>query len=322
MDYRKIIKFGGSSHVVSIPNSWLKKNNLKKGDVVYFEENGNNELVFSPRISEDKEIEKYIIDVSNKSDSELKREISQAYVNNFHTIIIKGENLNPVVYTKVRSNLHSLMALEIIEQTSDKIVAKDFLNMKEISIKELIRDMDTIIRSMFIDSRDSYKKDLAENLLHRDEDVNRLHFLACRTVIYNLKNPNVAKEHELSSPQLLQYWVITTRLEEIADECKRVARFFCKVKLPKEKCNEFVKFYDDISNTYLEVMKSFYTNDRDLALKLVVKKQELMHKCDEFYEKNYKVEFVPQLVERTRFMVNCLHSLIRIIFIAEPNRFI
>ena len=50
MEYRKLIKFGNSSHIVSLPNYWLKKNNLKKGALIYFEENGNGELVLNPEL--------------------------------------------------------------------------------------------------------------------------------------------------------------------------------------------------------------------------------------------------------------------------------
>ena len=34
MGYRKIIAFGDTSYVVSLPKDWVEKNGLKKGDVV------------------------------------------------------------------------------------------------------------------------------------------------------------------------------------------------------------------------------------------------------------------------------------------------
>ena len=67
MEYRKLIKFGESSFVVSIPKTWMTKNNLKKGDLVYFSENGNNELIIAPQLKEeDKEEKKIIINADNK----------------------------------------------------------------------------------------------------------------------------------------------------------------------------------------------------------------------------------------------------------------
>ena len=67
MDYRKLIKFGESSHVISLPASWIRKNNLKKGDHIYFEENGNNELVITAEIKKfEPEQQEITIDIDGK----------------------------------------------------------------------------------------------------------------------------------------------------------------------------------------------------------------------------------------------------------------
>jgi len=55
--------------------------------------------------------------------------------------------------------------------------------MKELSPRTLIRDIDTAVKVMFEDSRDTYKKNLVDSLLQRDEAVNSLHFLTWRTVV-------------------------------------------------------------------------------------------------------------------------------------------
>ena len=51
MEYRKLISFGKNSYVVSLPKNWVRQNKLKKGDLVYIEENVSN-LVLQPRPSE------------------------------------------------------------------------------------------------------------------------------------------------------------------------------------------------------------------------------------------------------------------------------
>ncbi len=45
MEYRKLISFGKSSFVVSLPKSWVTQNKMKKGDLVYFEDSGVNLLI-------------------------------------------------------------------------------------------------------------------------------------------------------------------------------------------------------------------------------------------------------------------------------------
>ena len=94
MEYRKLIKFGNSSHIISLPNSWVKKNKLRKGDLIYYTENGNNELVLNPKLKDEKQgVTEIMIDITNKNLNEMRREIHSAYINNFNTINIIGKDL-------------------------------------------------------------------------------------------------------------------------------------------------------------------------------------------------------------------------------------
>src|SRR3989344_1490978 len=97
MEKRKLIKFGSSSHVLSIPNYWLKKHKLKKGDLLYFEENKNGELILFPELVGEESLKKITIKAENKSLERLGREVLSAYINNFNVIIIIGSNLNAIM---------------------------------------------------------------------------------------------------------------------------------------------------------------------------------------------------------------------------------
>src|SRR3989344_3870559 len=57
--FRRIIKFGDSSHVISLPKKWIDKNNLKKGDLVVCNEE-TNELRILPHIADFKQNAKEI----------------------------------------------------------------------------------------------------------------------------------------------------------------------------------------------------------------------------------------------------------------------
>ena len=37
-EFRKLMAFGNSSYVVSVPKAWVEKNRLKKGDVLVVDE--------------------------------------------------------------------------------------------------------------------------------------------------------------------------------------------------------------------------------------------------------------------------------------------
>ena len=45
MEFRKLMAFGNSSFVVSVPKAWVEKNRLKKGDVLVVDERDRKSVV-------------------------------------------------------------------------------------------------------------------------------------------------------------------------------------------------------------------------------------------------------------------------------------
>ena len=314
LGYRKLIKFGNSSHIISLPSSWVKKNKLKKGDLIYFTENGSNELILTSK-EDNKEIpEKEItIDITEKNFNQIRREISTAYVNNYRVLNIIGKNLSGKLQD-VKKCLNNLMSMEIMEQTSKNIIAKDFLDINTISIENIIRKIDIIIRSLIADSKLTLNENNSENIYQRDEDVNRLCFLILRTIKFNLTNLSNIKEPNITPIILVGYWRVTDYLEKIADEIKRIARFVTKAKLKNKKASEFLNLYSKIEAFYLETMKTYYNKNKEDAIKLTDRKKEFIVLCDRYLEKYGNSKWTPNLIERLKIMINEIYSIARTVY--------
>src|SRR3989344_9398290 len=131
MEYRKIISFGKSSFVVSLPKAWVTQNKLKKGDLVCFDEMGSKLLVQPQNERGEEEEKEVVISVDGKSVSQIQRELIPAYINNVRTVNLIGKEIKDKA-PQIEPIIQNLMALEIMEQSATKIVARDFLNMQEI----------------------------------------------------------------------------------------------------------------------------------------------------------------------------------------------
>lgn len=311
MEVRKLIKFGNSSHVISIPNAWLKKNNLSKGNVIYFEENGDNELILRPQIKEKKEeLKEARIDTTDKSLHSVKREIVSAYVNNNRTLKIVGKNLGQYS-PELREFIHNLLAVEIIEETQNSIITRDFLNVKTLSITTIIRRIDIIIRAMLSDSKEARTKDMIyNNLMNRDKDVNRLTILAYRSCRHYMENTNSKDEH--SVVDYFKMWSMVEHLEKIGDEAKRFARYLRLSKLPEKKLSELLNLFSELERTYINTMGAFYNKDKNLLLEQAANRDVLMKKLDKFLEQNYKIECTPHIIEKLKNLLNHIHSVIKV----------
>ena len=318
MEYRKLIKFGNSSHIISIPNNWVKKNKLKKGDLIYFEENGNGELILNPELKkEEHQLKEITINVNNKEASTIQREIMNAYINDIDIINIIGDLKK---YRKdIEEILKNLLVLEVMEQTPNKIVAKDFLNLNEISIPENIRRIDLTVRSMMNDLKESINDgvDNFDNISYSDNNVNKVRFLLYRAINRSLKTNKLEMFPGVRSfMELLYYRLVINNLEDIADECKRISRFLRSAKIKRNEKNEIKKIYLDIEKSYLNVMKSYYSNNKQLAHDIASKKDEIINACTNLY-KICDNKSVGVILEKLKGIESFIRDIARIVIDSE-----
>ena len=139
-----------------MPKSWINKNNLKRGDLISVTDDGF-ELILSANQKEEKlDTREINIDAKDKDLELIKAEIVSSYLNGYDTINILF-NTNSKESPKIKDIIRNLSGLEIMEQTSTRIVAKNLININEISIGTIIRRMEIITRAMMEDTILCYK---------------------------------------------------------------------------------------------------------------------------------------------------------------------
>lgn len=312
MELRRLIKFGSSSFVVSLPKNWVDKNNLSKGDFLYFNENGNNELIIAPRDAEKKKkISKITIDITNKPLDTVRREIMSAYIKNNDMINIVGD-LKPI-RQPIDNMLHGLLALEIMEDTPDRIVIRDFLNVSDISLGDVIRRMDVMVKVMLGDVDVSFSKNMYDKLSQMDRSVNKLKYLVFRVIRKGMKDPGVLKSLRVENcTELLDYWLVAERLEGIADDTRRIARFLKIGDFKEQEADELKKLFQITKDEYFRLMKSLYTRDVGVAHEIASAVDERLVKWDEIFNKNDKKVAGP-LIERFKAIEGQVREVARVI---------
>ena len=318
VETRKLIKFGTSSHIVSLPSTWTKKNNLNKGDLIYIHENENSELLISAEKKEPKkEITETTIDIDKKTRLEIKRELVAAYIQDYSLIRIIGKELQTQL-KDVRTLLNQFIALEIIEQTSTKIVAQDFLNIKDASFDKIIRRIDTIIKSILEDIGFKDKKDCYESIIIRDSDLNRLAYLGFKMIKRALKNQQVAHELSTTPPELLNNWLMILKLEKIGDSLKRIERNRKSLTITQKEKEHMIALYTKLKSTYYEIMKAYYENDQDAARRIADERRKNLFDCVKFGEKYLKFRS-NQVVEHFKDIHTYIGDISRMVYLREPN---
>ncbi len=280
MEARKIIAFGGNSYVVSLPKSWVVARGLKKGNLVSVHEQGND-LVFSvhnaPRFREQKTL---TIITDNKSLDMIQSEIVAGYLDNTDTLEILGKEIKNA--SQIKEMIRNLSGLEIMMQTSTRITAKDLLNSDDISVKTIIRRMDVIARAMIDDAMDCIGgASRSEEINSRDADINRLHFLAFRVLKYRLKNRSSKGD---DAWELFLEREMVSKIENVADYQKRIARYITLLPLVRQKKKELQKIHGSIRTAYLDAMKAYYHTDKKLAFEVEVGNRRRIIMCNDFFK--------------------------------------
>ncbi len=266
---RKLVKAGPSSHTIALPKEWVEKNKLRKGDVVYVDSLGDQELRITTTLhnQQQKTDRESILDITGKTIDSIQRLLTSAYVNNYNTIILTGEDIEKKT-ADIRMIVQDFVALEITDQSSKRITIKDLLNPREVSVEKTIRRMDMIVRSLFED----LKTPTPKGLHFQDRDINRLYFLLLRTLKSSLRSQEIAKELALLPVQSLVLWQIATQLENIADALTHIAQLIHNLK-PKEKTVE--EIISHVGTLFTEVMAAYYQGEAAKADLLAKKRHEL-----------------------------------------------
>lgn len=280
MATRKIIKFGKSSYVISLPNNWVKDNKLKKGQELSIEEYpGSLNITYSRQKFSEQNIKKINFDALNRN---ITREIYNAYINNYDLVEIYGKNVSNNL-TQITEVTHSLVAFEVIEQSAKKIVIKDFLNTDDISIQSIIKRMDMIIRTMNGEMISCFDSCDSESFKTMDRDINRLNHVGIKILNKVLTKPNMSSQLNIQLSDVLFYEQILDSLEKVGDQNKRIQRILKNANKKFDK--NMVLLYKEISEEYLNAIKSLYSLDYAQADQVLNNRALILKKCDDLTKK-------------------------------------
>jgi phosphate uptake regulator len=313
MDYRKIIKFGNNSHVVSIPQAWIKQFNLKKGDILHLETIGDS-LIYSPK----KEIleEKKVISIPIKKDTQrrdLKRALISAYENNYDTIIFSGNEINK--FTKTITKLtEEYIALEIVEITDQKLICKTYIKTNEVKIDRFVKRLDSSVKTIIqeltkeVDPNDEKTyEELVEDITHREKNIDKIVRLLKRVIRERFYKQKLDSNE--TPLDLLRYWQFILFIELVSDNLTAISKeaMNCKNMDRKKQINTLLSHS---SVCFTQLMKAFHKKDSDMAhrvspiikaLGMEIEKEQTNKEHNKMLEMISEIQKIFRLINRLNY---------------------
>ena len=226
MEIRKVQKLGYSTIVVSLPRSWVKEKNIKKGDSVIVRVEDDGSLKIIPyNLGEDKNMyERYIVDVSNiESRGIVTRVLIGSYLLGHDTITFRtnDKRLPSWVLEEISDAISRLAGVEIVDQRLNEITVQCFIDPTKFKLKGLIRRMYTLIFSMIEGIRiylTEGDNSVFSQIAGMETETDRLYWLVVRQLLLAQKSWRVAKDIGVTHPyHIVGNRAIVKALEDIAD---------------------------------------------------------------------------------------------------------
>jgi phosphate uptake regulator len=291
MESRKIQITGGSTYIVSLPKPWVVESGINAGDSLFITHMQDGALLLSPKVKGEKEIKKRIMEIGYEEEEHLIRKLIGLYIAGYNTIEIKSKKIDPRTKRAIRDFTKMVVGPEIIHEDSKMVILQDLINPAEFSQKKGLRRMYLLVKSMHADALSALKKgdrNLAEDVIFRDADVNRLEWMIAKQYNLILNDTEIAKSIGVKSEKSLNFMLISRIIERIGDHATKVAESTLLLEdiNIEDKIVKDISHASDISIGILDKsVSAFFSENLDEANEAIDESEKLNRTCDTLMKK-------------------------------------
>ncbi len=288
MEIRKVQVTGGASYIITLPKTWIKKLNIKKNDPLGLIIQPDGTLLITKKVDERQEERMIEINADTiDTPTYLFRCLIGAYIAGYTTIKIKSRSaIPPFVRTVSRKFTQATIGQEVVEETDNSITIKDLLNPVEMPFDNSLRRMYLIVKNMHKDAVRMLKnkdKTLIEDILSRDNDVDRLHWLIARQHNIVSRDVNLARKMGITTEKVVNYFLISRIIERIGDHAVKIAKNILSF-IDEDVDKEVIDTIESANNLALEIfdksIDSFTKRDIKLANRNIDSLTNLVSLCE------------------------------------------
>jgi phosphate uptake regulator len=282
VETRKVQVTGGSTYTVSIPKTWATENGVSAGSEVEFYPEGDS-LFLTPRRGDERT--EGTLDIADLGGDELTRAVMTMYVSGFDIIALENSRITNDQRRTIREATQSLVGLEVLEETRDRVVIRDLLDSSELSIHNAVTRMRLIALSMLEDALTALAdldRDMARDVIQRDDDVDRLWMVVSRIFRATLRTPKAAEELGVPREVCFDYHSSARQLERVADHATKIAHLTLNLEqpVPDEVIDALFDLHEATAKVIDTAMEALFTDDSVEATNLANEAREMVEDID------------------------------------------
>ncbi|QRV13526.1 phosphate signaling complex PhoU family protein [Haloterrigena salifodinae] len=269
METRKVQVTGGSTYTVSLPKTWATENDISSGATVEIYSEDDTLLVTPQREADHQE---GTLDVSTLEDEQLVRAVLTMYVSGFDVIRLESGRITTDQRRAIRSAVQGLVGVEVVEEGTESVVIQDLLDSSELSIVNAVTRMRLIATSMLEDAVTALVEnddDIAQDVIERDDDVDRLFLVVSRIFRATLRSPRAAEGLGVSREDCFDFHSSARQLERVADHAVKISQIAKKLdEIPERVAEALLEVHADVETILEKSMDALFAEDTDEATDL------------------------------------------------------
>ena len=271
---RKVVLHGPSTLTISLPASWVKKFDVKKGEELNVEEQGKELIIGTDSIN----FEKKQIDVGN-----LRRVgkscITASYRQGYDEIdfLFEDSSYIETIYDIISRDI---TGFEVIRQQNNRCIIKDLTGHSKDEFDVALRRIWLLSLDLANESLNIIKKRSVGNLKNIeliDSSINKFSNYCLRILI---------KKGRYDSKKTPPYYYFVKSLEELADKYKELCRFH--QNNPNNIDKQVISLFEQTNSNLNSVYKLFYKPDNKKIEEVF---EETKLRCNKLFNHNNQVAF-------------------------------
>lgn len=229
MELRKIQVTGGSTHVVSLPKKWVDRNGLGRSDTVAIHEEPDGSLLLIPHSEGRVKAKSLVVELpETPSSAEVIRRLVGAYLAGADEILVRSKGkMDPKIRNFVRDVTHSLVGVEILEESSTTLTLQDLVGVSDMDLRKTLTRMQRIARLMTDDAVSALQArdvEAARNVAKRDDELDRLLWMVSKQMHSLLERPRLAARLNVRPAEALNLFLAARSLERMGDHAAKMCQ--------------------------------------------------------------------------------------------------
>jgi len=287
---RKVQITGGSTFIVSLPKEWVEQKEIEPGDTLILSPRKDGSIVVSPEREYEKKANVKELDITEKDQNSLIRELIGVYMAGYSKIELRAKgSIKPELRRAIMEFTRMVIGPEVIEESDNRVILKDLIDPSEFSQKKGLRRMYLIVKNMHRDAILAFEendKDLAKDIIQRDKDVDRLFWMITKHYNMMLSNPRLIEALDITGERSLSYMLVSRAMERIGDHAVRIAENVINLK-----------------DGFNGPLKEEIVEESEIAMKILEKSAEAFF-GEDLKELNQAIENRDELLEKNDKLMN------------------